>query len=358
MTEYSEKDVNFALDAIQNSEVRESEKFRAWIAEEENKKLFIDLMAQKEAIMRERHLRNLRFKKRAKIISFAATVAAILTFAVFIPDFFRQTPPQNINKEIHFFTANTNINEVILEVEEKTPEVIKDSFMVINTPAKKSATEEKKVEYQTITTPRGKDFHLTLSDGTKVWINTESSLKFPNIFTGNERRVILRGEAYFDVSPNKKCPFIVCTEGLETVVLGTKFNVYSYNKEQRNITLVEGKVKVNNTISNESTLLNPGQNISYDQTEKSTVESVNTAVYTAWTEGMFYFEDKPLKEIMSTLGRWYNVDIFFENEDLYNIKFNFWASRNTNIGEAISLLNDLGKVNISMDNNRITINKK
>lgn len=116
MTEYSEKDVNFALDAIQNSEVRKSEKFRTWIAEEENKKLFIDLMAQKEAIMREKHLRNLRFKKRTKIISFIATAAAILTFAVFLPDFFRQTPPQNINKDIHFFTANTNINEVILEV--------------------------------------------------------------------------------------------------------------------------------------------------------------------------------------------------------------------------------------------------
>lgn len=358
MTDYSEKNLNFALDAIQNSEIRRSEEFRKWMAKEENKKLYIELMAQKEAIMREKHLKNTRLKKRTRIITIVATAAAIITFAIFIPDFFRQTPPQNTDKDILFFTANTNINEVILEVEKKTPEVIKDSFMVIGTPAKKDATKDK-IEYQTITTPRGKDFHLTLSDGTKVWINTESSLKFPNTFTGKERRVQLRGEAYFEVAPDKECPFTVCTDGLETVVLGTKFNVCSYNKEQRNITLVEGKVKVNNTISNESTLLNPGQNIKYDKTEKSTVESVNTAVYTAWTEGMFYFEDKPLKEIMSTLGRWYNVDIFFENEKLYDIKFNFWASRNTNINEAISLLNDIGRVKISMDdNNRITVNKK
>ena len=135
---------------------------------------------------------------------------------------------------------------------------------------------------------------------------------------------MLKGEAYFDVAHNDNCPFIVCTEGIDTKVLGTKFNVCSYSKEQRNITLVEGKVEVSNTLSKETTILKPGQNISFDNEEKPHIKEVNTAVYTAWTEGLFYFEDKPLKDIMSTLGRWYNVNIFFENENLYDIKFNFW----------------------------------
>lgn len=216
-----------------------------------------------------------------------------------------------------------------------------------------------KTEYQTVKTPRGKDFHIILSDGTEVWLNTESSLKFPNLFTGKERRVFLKGEAFFNVAHNDKCPFIVCTEGIDTKVLGTKFNVCSYQKEQRHVTLVEGKVEVNNNISKESTILSPGQNIMFNSKDESRIKNVNTAVYTAWTEGMFYFEDKPLKEIMNTLGRWYNVNIYFENENLYNITFNFWASRNNSINDAITLLNDLGKIKIDItENNEIIVKQK
>lgn len=354
MTEYSEKDLNFALDAIQDPEIRKSEEFKQWLTKEENRQLLIELMAGKEAIMRENHLKKNKLKKQIRIISIISAIAAFTAFAIYLPDFFHQSPSPETDRNIQFFTASTDINEVVLEVENKTPEVIKDSFMVINTPEKKDADKED-IEYQTITTPRGKDFHLTLSDGTKVWINTESSLKFPSAFSGNERKVMLKGEAYFDVAHNDNCPFIVCTEGIDTKVLGTKFNVCSYSKEQRNITLVEGKVEVSNTLSKETTILKPGQNISFDNEEKPHIKEVNTAVYTAWTEGLFYFEDKPLKDIMSTLGRWYNVNIFFENENLYDIKFNFWASRNSSIEEAISLMNNLGKVNIGFENDKIII---
>lgn len=358
MTEYSEKDLNFALDAIHNPIIRESEEFNTWIKKEKNRKLFIELMAGKEAVMREKHLKKAVLKKRVRIISLISAAAAITIFAIFLPELFRQSQQIQTKENIQFFTANTSIDEVVLEVENQTPEIIKDSFIAIS-PQSKKYTAKSNIEYQTIKTPRGKDFHIILSDGTEVWLNTESCLKFPNIFTEEERRVILKGEAFFNVAHNEKCPFIVCTEGIDTKVLGTKFNVCSYNEEQRHLTLVEGKVEVNNNISQESAILSPGQNITYDSENKAQINEVNTAAYTAWTEGMFYFEDKPLKEIMSTIGRWYNVDIFFENEDLYNITLNFWASRNSSINDAITLLNDLGKVKIHFtEDNKIIVRHK
>ena len=111
--------------------------------------------------------------------------------------------------------------------------------------------------------------------------------------------------------------FIVLIIGLGAV---TYITVFAMRSPTRTI----AKVEVSNTLSKETTILKPGQNISFDNEEKPHIKEVNTAVYTAWTEGLFYFEDKPLKDIMSTLGRWYNVNIFFENENLYDIKFNFW----------------------------------
>lgn len=358
MTECSEKDLSFALDAIQNPKIRESEEFKIWINKEENRTLFIELMAGKEAVMREKHLKKAVLKKRTGIISLISAAAAITIFAVFLPELFRQPSQYQTKENIQFFTANTSLDEVVLEVENKSTEIIKDSFIAMNCPDKK-CKKNADIEYQTVRTPRGKDFHIILSDGTEVWLNTESSLRFPNHFTGKERRVILKGEAFFNVAHNKKYPFIVCTEGIDTKVLGTKFNVCSYNKEQRHVTLVEGKVEVNNNKSKESSILSPGQNITYDSEDKAQINEVNTAVYTAWTEGMFYFEDKPLKEIMNTIGRWYNVDIFFENEDLYNITLNFWASRNSSVSDAIALLNDLGKVKIQItENNEIIVKQK
>lgn len=353
MTEYSEKDLNYALDAIQNPELRKTEEFKIWISNAENKTLFIELMAGKEALMREKYLRKSVVRKRIRIFSIVSAVAAATLFAIFLPDFFHSTPHQKMDEGIQFFTANTNVNEVILKVEDKTPEVIKDSFMIIDVPQETVSKDE--MSYQTITTPRGKDFHLTLSDGTKVWINTESSLRFPTVFSGDERRVMLKGEAYFEVAHSESCPFIVCSEGIETRVLGTKFNVCSYAKEQRNITLVEGRVEVNNTLSEESVILKPGENITYDKNEKSHVREVNTAVYTAWTEGLFYFEDEPLDEIMNTLGRWYNVNIYFDDESLYDIRFNFWASRSSGIKEAVNMLNSMGKVKIDFTGDKIMI---
>ena len=123
------------------------------------------------------------------------------------------------------------------------------------------------------------------------------------------------------------------------MVLGTKFNVRSYSVEDRHVTLVNGKVQVTNTVNNKSVTLRPGQDLTYTETGEEKVSEVNIATYTAWTEGMFYFEDVPLEEIMGALGRWYNVNIDFERCELYHIRLNFWANKNTHLDEALELLN-------------------
>ena len=196
---------------------------------------------------------------------------------------------------------------------------------------------------------------IITADGTKVWLNAESRLRYPVAFNGKERRVELEGEACFEVAKDAEHPFIVCANGMNTMVLGTKFNVRSYSVEDRHVTLVNGKVQVTNTVNNKSVTLRPGQDLTYTETGEEKVSEVNIATYTAWTEGMFYFEDVPLEEIMGALGRWYNVNIDFERCELYHIRLNFWANKNTHLDEALELLNKLEKVQVDYQDGTITI---
>lgn len=124
---------------------------------------------------------------------------------------------------------------------------------------------------------------------------------------GQQYRIAETLTACFEVTKDEECPFIVSADGMDTHVLGTKFNVRSYTTEDRHVTLVQGKVQVTNTNSLSSVVLQPGQDLTYTETGEEKISRVNIATYTAWTEGMFYFEDSSLEEIMSSLGRWYNV---------------------------------------------------
>lgn len=254
---------------------------------------------------------------------------------------------------MRFFAATVSGEHVMLQMDgHHEQQLLEDSVMDIK--EWKTLTPDTTC-CQTLTTPRGKSFLLVLSDGTKVWINAESSLRYPVAFNGKERRVELKGEACFEVAKDEECPFIVSADGMDTHVLGTKFNVRSYTTEDRHVTLVQGKVQVTNTNSLTSVVLQPGQDLTYTETGEEKISRVNIATYTAWTEGMFYFEDSSLEEIMSSLGRWYNVNVDFERVELYNIRLNFWANRNAHLDEAVELLNKLEKVRVEYQDGTITI---
>ncbi|SDI85819.1 FecR family protein [Bacteroides ovatus] len=352
MIDHSDKKLDYALRAIQHPQLRETDEFLQWIGIPENKELFLELMACKEAVIRENLQRKRKYRKKMRILAIASSVAAVLILAFLIPSLLPSTSLP-AEQPIRFFAANNNDEHVVLQMDGRSEQqLLTDSVMDVKDWKTVSADT---VCCQTLTTPRGKDFLLVLADGTKVWLNAESRLRYPVAFHGKERRVELEGEACFEVAKDAEHPFIVCANGMNTMVLGTKFNVRSYSVEDRHVTLVNGKVQVTNTVNNKSVTLRPGQDLTYTETGEEKVSEVNIATYTAWTEGMFYFEDVPLEEIMGALGRWYNVNIDFERCELYHIRLNFWANKNTHLDEALELLNKLEKVQVDYQDGTITI---
>ena len=215
---------------------------------------------------------------------------------------------------------------------------------------------EQQVTLAEITTSFGEKRQVTLPDGTLLVLNSCSQVRYPDRFVGDLREVELEGEGYFRVARNEKMPFVVRTKRLDVQVLGTRFDVKSYSTDEIvSVSVESGKVQVTNTVNNKSVTLRPGQDLTYTETGEEKVSEVNIATYTAWTEGMFYFEDVPLEEIMGALGRWYNVNIDFERCELYHIRLNFWANKNTHLDEALELLNKLEKVQVDYQDGTITI---
>ncbi|HAT92992.1 FecR family protein [Sphingobacterium sp. UBA7038] len=167
-----------------------------------------------------------------------------------------------------------------------------------------------------LATPLGGIYQVTLPDGTKVWLNAGSSLKYPMSFAKNERRVRLEGEAFFEVTKDSARPFKVLSKGQEIEVLGTAFNVNSYpDNTVIKTTLVNGKVKLSNHKRySEAIYLLPGQQSTNTNNGKIQLANVDTAPFTAWKEGLFYFDETPLSDALQQIGRWYNVEVKYKGE--------------------------------------------
>ncbi|MDP4213579.1 MAG: FecR domain-containing protein [Bacteroidota bacterium] len=169
------------------------------------------------------------------------------------------------------------------------------------------------VVYNTLSTPRGGQYQLTLSDGSRVWLNAASSITFPAAFTGNERKVTITGEVYFEVAHNASKPFIVRAAEEELQILGTDFNVNAYGDESSVLTtLLEGSLKVMVAGSQQSAILKPGQQTQIKNTQLSVINDVNTDEVVAWKDGLFNFENADLQTVMRQFARWYDVEVKFE----------------------------------------------
>ncbi len=167
--------------------------------------------------------------------------------------------------------------------------------------------------FHTLQTPRTGAYNIVLADGTKVWLNAYSSLKFPSRFDDKERVVELLGEAYFEVAPNKKQPFKVRSREQTIEVLGTHFNISAYESESTVTTLLEGAVKVNRIANNSSVLLKPGQQSTIkEDTKQIQLAHINTEHAVAWKNGYFNFDNETLPSILSKIERWYDVEFTYE----------------------------------------------
>lgn len=169
--------------------------------------------------------------------------------------------------------------------------------------------ENLQVQHAVLSTPRKGQYQATLPDGSKVWLNAESSLHYPTAFTGNQRKVELKGEAYFEVAHNAEQPFIVETASQQVKVLGTEFNINSYDNEPSTLTtLINGGIELNRKKDKTVKTLKPGQQASLGA-DNFTVSAVDIRPFVAWKKGEFRFKDTPLHEALRQIERWYDVEI-------------------------------------------------
>lgn len=212
------------------------------------------------------------------------------------------------------------------------------------------------VQYNTLSNPRGsKVVSLTLADGTKVWLNAASSLRYPTAFTGNERKVEITGEAYLEVAHDPSMPFIVSKGKTSIKVLGTHFNVNGYDDENTlNVTLLEGKVSVTNMVSRKVKVIDPGEQACVNK--NGDIELNNSADLNevmAWKNGLFSFKGAELKNIMREISRWYDVNIEFESP--VHEKFYAEVSRNTNVSTLLKMLEETKAVHFKINANTIIV---
>jgi len=206
----------------------------------------------------------------------------------------------------------------------------------------------------TISIPRGGKYDITLPDGTRVWLNSSSSLTFPTAFTGTARKVSVTGEAYFEVAKNKDMPFKIDVNGKQVVeVLGTHFNINAYTDEQSiTTTLLEGSVKIN--YKDKSTLIAPGQMAVNSFARSITVKQANMEEIMAWRNGNFIFNNENITSLMRKIARWYDIDVIFKG-DMTHINFDGNYSRSKSLESLLKNIELVDNVRFVTEGRRVTV---
>lgn len=253
----------------------------------------------------------------------------------------------------------------VIALQNGSQAVIKNGELVYDLTGEKTGD----VTYNTMTTPKGRQYQVTLPDGTKVWLNAASSIRYPTVFTGKERQVEIKGEVYFEVQPNKQKPFIVTlspaggggraprdyheagggyeADNYKITVLGTSFNVNSYPEEPSvKTSLLEGSVKVNNSI------LKPGQ--AYVNGE---VMVTNIEQDMAWKNGLFNFNGLAFEEIMRQLERWYDIEVTYEHNKIPNKRLAGKMTRGVSLNGVLNYLEKMD-VHYTLDNRKLIVLSK
>ena len=222
----------------------------------------------------------------------------------------------------------------------------------------KEVLKRQPVGYNKLVVPRGGEYIMTLADGTRVWLNAETEMRYPVVFGKDTREVYVKGEAYFEVAKDASCPFIVHASGVATRVLGTSFNVMAYEGEERvEVTLVTGKVEVGNA-GNKCSLVPGWQAVVDQETHRITRKEVNVAAYTSWRNGLFDFGEMTLEELVVKLSRWYDVDFVFENDNARGKRFTGAVKRNNTLEFTLHFIEKTSNVYFKVDGRTIRIYEK
>ena len=309
--------------------------------------------------------------KHQSLLKYAAAVILLLTVSVLIYRNNYKEPKKLVNK-IAQESINPGTNHAILilndgqkvtlkkhakiSLNEKDGTAVSNQNDVLTYKQNgQGADAEQKLTYNTIMVPKGGEYQLILADGSKVWMNSASTLKYPTAFSGKERKVYLTGEAYFEVAKNAAMPFIVKTSKAEVQVLGTHFNVMAYDDEANcKTTLLEGSVRVQSSaIIN---VIRPGQQaIINSQGQQKITSDINIDEEIAWKNGFFIFKDAGIKGIMQQASRWYDLDVVYEG-DIPEIQFNGKMSRKVDFYGFVNILKYAG-LHFNIKGKTVTITK-
>lgn len=364
---------------IQNKLTKEEERiFSEWFNESElhqgyyaqvkenynNERLLVDLEKGWNAI--ESRLQPVS-KKRSSYFKYAvaASVVLLISITFFFTQKNRKDPvsPVIVNQTIEGGSGKATLtledgSKVVLEegVSFHKKSAHSNGNSILYDAVLNNIPENETIAYNYLTIPRGGQFFIKLADGTQVWLNSESKLKYPTTFKAGETRQVelVYGEAYFDVSPSTNhqgASFKVLTRRQDIEVLGTEFNIKAYKDEQQMYsTLVEGKIAV--STPSQKNILQPGeQSLVVDNI--ITIKNVDVFNETAWRKGVFSFKDMPLKNIMTVLSRWYNVNVSFNNKALENETFTGVLGREQSLQEILSIISDINKIEYEINNNTV-----
>lgn len=350
----------------------EAQELGRWVNKGSNKAIFQKYIALNlsttEAIAIEERLKNeswyyieSRIKKRSYKANFwkygvAASIAVIMGLFYFLN---RESNNTTINRD----TVNTKIergtNKATLTLDNGSNVILEKGISYQSDNVTSNGEEivyennpSKELVYNYLTIPRGGEFVLELEDNTKVWLNSETKLKYPTSFIDGQPRVVelVYGEAYFDVSPSSNHngdSFRVVSNTQEIEVLGTEFNVKAYHDEDKvYTTLVEGSVMVSPPDKNQESgfkgyRLSPGQQYVYSKNDQGIeIKEVWTEIYTAWINGRFAFDNEELESILNQLGRWYNLDIEYESDEIKSNRYTGDLPRYDDFSVIIDLLSN------------------
>ena len=243
------------------------------------------------------------------------------------------------------------------ELSDSLHQGLKEGVFVSANQLKYQAGEEPNaVKHHTLVIPRGGEYSLILSDGTKVFLNSESELRYPIAFNSNCREVSLKGEAYFEVTPDTQKPFIVKVENMQVKVLGTSFNVNAYDPAYIEAALVSGKIRVTTDGQKEEWLIKPSELLRFDRENKTaTIEETDLWPYIAWKEGQFLFRNQSVGKIMDILARWYDIEVDYRDESIQNLHFTGDIRRHADLTVILNALTASVNVRYTLANRKLTL---
>jgi len=384
--DYKDDDIEFANRLLARREELNDEEVTAWLKEKDHVELLDEIAAIRQKLSRQSYgesgeeeflyLEKSIYDRKSRRMTLRWSIAAsiILLVGLFVgrtisgvrdiheeQELAKSVMQPGTSKAILMMADG---KEVVLEqgqnlnilLNERVRVATSSQGIVYEEHGKGMVTEE----YNKLTTPVGGEYSLVLSDGTKVFLNADSELKYPVEFSDGKRIVDLKGEAYFEVHKDSLRPFIVRMNGAEVTVLGTSFNVNTYGDDgQTYTTLVNGSVRVSSMKNKQEEILKPGmQSVMNVQSGLLTVRKVDVEPYVAWREGRFVFRAMTLDLIMRQLQRWYDFEVFYQNSELKDYEFRGVIKRDMDLDKVLSVIKATTNVDFEVKGKVITIIKR